>query len=44
MQDTSVVDIRGEVNADAENILVDAYTQASTKGVRAIILNFTHLE
>ena len=41
---TSVVDIRGEVNADAENILVDAYTEASTTGVRAIILNFTHLE
>ena len=40
----SVVDIRGEVNSAAENALVDAYTQASAKGVRAIILNFSGME
>ncbi len=40
----SVVDIRGDVNADAENPLLDAYTQASTSGVKAIILNFNELE
>ena len=40
----SVVDIRGDVNADAENALSDAYTQASTGGVKTIILNFSELE
>ena len=40
----SVVDIQGEVNAFAENALMDAYTQASTENVRAIILNFDKLE
>ena len=42
--DASVVDIRGDVNADAENALMDAYTQASTGGVNTIILNFSELE
>ncbi len=41
---SSVVDIEGEVNAFAENALMDAYTLASTGGCRAIILNFTDLE
>ncbi len=40
----SVVDIQGEVTAFAENVLMDAYTQASTGGVAAIILNFSQLE
>ena len=40
----SVVDIRGDVNADAENAFLDAYTQASTGGVKTIILNFSELE
>ena len=40
----SVVDIQGEVNAFAENALMDAYTQASTQDVRAIVLNFDKLE
>ena len=40
----SIVDIRGEVNAFAENALMDAYTQASTGSVRTIILNFSGLE
>ena len=41
---SSVVDIEGEVNAFAENALMDAYTLASTGGCRAIILNFSDLE
>ncbi len=41
---SSVVDIEGEVNAFAENALMDAYTVASTGGCRAIILNFNGLE
>ena len=40
----SVIDIRGEVNAFAENALMDSYAQASTGDVRAIILNFSGLE
>jgi anti-sigma B factor antagonist len=41
---TSVVDIRGEVTAAAENALTDAYTQASGNSTRAIVLNFSGLE
>jgi anti-sigma B factor antagonist len=40
----SVIDIQGEINAAAENVLMDAYTQASGGGVQAIILNFSGLE
>ena len=40
----SIVDIQGEVTAFAENVLMDAYTQASSGGVEAIILNFSQLE
>ena len=39
----SIIDIRGEVTAYAENLLADAFTQASAKA-RAVILNFTGLE
>ncbi len=42
--DASVVDIRGDVNASADNAFADAYTQASSDKVRAIILNFSGLE
>ena len=40
----SIVDIQGEINAFAENALMDAYTQAGAGGARAIILNFSRLE
>ena len=40
----SVLDIQGEVNAFAETALMAAYTQASSTGARAILLNFTGLE
>ncbi len=39
----SVIDIKGEINAFAENALMDAYTQASSNGTRSIILNFSEL-
>ena len=42
--DVSVVDIRGEVNASADNAFTDAYAQASSDKARAIILNFSGLE
>ncbi len=39
----SIIDIKGEVTIYAENVLADAFTQASTKA-RAVIMNFTDLE
>jgi anti-sigma B factor antagonist len=43
-ESTSIIDIKGEINAFAENVLMDAYTQASAEKTRAIILNFRELE
>ena len=40
----SVIDIGGEVNALAEDALMEAYKQASGNGTKAIILNFNDLE
>jgi len=40
----SVVDIHGEINAYAEDVLMDAYTQANVGGAHDIILNFGGLE
>jgi anti-sigma B factor antagonist len=41
---TSIIDIQGEVTAFAEQVLMDAYTEANTPSTRAIILNFSGLE
>ncbi len=41
---TSVIDIQGEINAFAENVLMDAYTQATSEGAQNIILNFSQLD
>jgi anti-sigma B factor antagonist len=41
---TGIIDISGEVNAFAEDALMDAYTQASNGNTHAIILNFSGLE
>lgn len=43
-QKTSIIDIQGEINAYAENALMDAYTQATSQGASNILLNFTDLE
>ncbi len=40
----SVIDIEGELTAFSEDVLMDAYTQASDGGARAIVLNFEGLE
>ncbi len=40
----AILDIHGEVTGFGENTLMDAYTQASNMGVRAICLNFTNLD
>jgi len=42
--ETSIIDITGEINAFAENALMDAYTLATTNGARSILLNFENLE
>ena len=39
-----VIDISGEVTHAAENVLMDAYTEATGKGAEAILLNFAKLE
>jgi anti-sigma B factor antagonist len=39
-----ILDIQGEINAFAENALMDAYTNASSNGAKAIVLNFSGLE
>ena len=41
--DVSVIDIEGDVTAFAEAVLMDAYTEASRNGTKAIILNFSDL-
>ena len=41
---TSIIDIQGEVTAFAENVLMEAYNEASTPTTRTIILNFAGLE
>jgi anti-sigma B factor antagonist len=42
--ETSIIDIQGEINAFAENALMDAYTLATSKGARNILLNFEKLD
>jgi anti-sigma B factor antagonist len=43
-ENASIIDIQGELTAFAENVLMDAYNQATDGQVRAIILNFEGLE
>ena len=43
-RDVSIIDIEGEVTAFCEPVLMDAYSQAASEGVRSIILNFSRLE
>jgi anti-sigma B factor antagonist len=42
--DVSIIDVKGELTAFAEGVLMDAYNQASDGRVRAIVLNFEGLE
>ena len=39
-----IVDIRGEITAASEDVLMDAYNQASEEGAKSIVLNFSGLE
>ncbi len=40
----SIIDVKGEMTAFAEGVLMDSYNQASDGKVRAIVLNFEGLE
>jgi anti-sigma B factor antagonist len=40
----SVIDIEGDISAQAEDSLMAAYAQASSNGTKAIILNFEGLD
>jgi anti-sigma B factor antagonist len=40
----AVIDIEGEINAFAENALMDAYAQATSGGAKTIVLNFAGLQ
>ena len=40
----SLIDVEGELTAFAEDVLMDAYNQASDGHVRAIILNFEEVD
>ena len=39
-----VIDIKGDVTAASEDVLMDAYNRASGPGVKAIVLNFAGLD
>ncbi len=39
-----VIDIEGDITAQSEDVLMDAYVRASGDGVKAIVLNFTGLD
>ena len=41
---TRVIDIKGDITAQSEGVLMDAYGRASDKGVKAIVLNFSALD
>jgi anti-sigma B factor antagonist len=43
-QDISIIDIQGDVTGFAENILMDAFSQASNGSTKAILLNFSGLD
>ena len=40
----SIIDVQGDITAQAETILMDAYQKASQNGTNAIILNFEELD
>jgi anti-sigma B factor antagonist len=40
----SVIDIQGEITSFAEDMLMDAYTKATSGGATVIVLNFEGLE
>ncbi len=41
---TCIIDVQGDITAQAETGLMNAYNEASQNGTRAIILNFSGLD
>jgi len=41
---TRVIDIKGDITAQSEDVLMDAHNRASGEGVKAIVLNFSGLD
>ena len=41
---TCIIDVQGDITAQAETVLMAAYQEASQNGTRAIILNFEGLD
>jgi anti-sigma B factor antagonist len=41
---TAIIDVQGDITAQAEAVLMNAYNQASQNGTSAIILNFIGLD
>ena len=39
-----VIEIKGDITAASEDVLMDAYNRASEPGVRAIVLSFAELD
>jgi len=39
-----VIDIKGDITAQSEDVLMGAYGRANEQGVRAIVLNFSDLD
>jgi anti-sigma B factor antagonist len=40
----SIIDVRGDVTSGSEDVLMDAYHQATANGERRVVLNFSDLE
>ena len=43
-EEARAIDIKGDITAQSEDVLMDAYGRASGAGVKAIVLNFTGLD
>ena len=43
-EQTRVIDIKGDITAQSEDVLMDAYGRSSGAGVTAIVLNFSGLD
>jgi anti-sigma B factor antagonist len=43
-EEARVIDIKGDITATSEDVLMDAYGRASGDGVRAIVLSFAGLD
>jgi anti-sigma B factor antagonist len=43
-ESTRIIDITGDVTAQSEDVLMDAYGRASDPGVKSILLNFGGLD